>query len=121
MVQHTMTDRLSTTLAALADPTRRAILARLAAGEATVGELARPFAMSLPAVSKHLGVLERAGLIARGRSAQWRPCRLEPEPLREVADWIDRYRRFWDASLDRLDDYLREITAEDPDSEPKGD
>jgi DNA-binding transcriptional ArsR family regulator len=116
-----MADRLSTTLAALADPTRRAILARLAGGEATVGELARPFAMSLPAVSKHLGVLERAGLIARGRSAQWRPCRLEPEPLREVADWIERYRRFWDAGLDRLDDYLREITAEDPDSEPKGD
>jgi DNA-binding transcriptional ArsR family regulator len=115
-------DALGRTFQALADPTRRAILARLAGGEATVGELARPFAMSLPAVSKHLGVLERAGLIARGRSAQWRPCRLEPEPLREVADWIERYRRFWDASLDRLDDYLREITTEDAGaSEPKGD
>jgi DNA-binding transcriptional ArsR family regulator len=104
-----MPDRLSTTLSALADPTRRAILARLAGGEATVGELAQPFAMSLPAVSKHLKVLERAGLIARGRAAQWRPCRLEPEPLREVAGWVDDYRRFWDASLDRLGGYLRKI------------
>jgi DNA-binding transcriptional ArsR family regulator len=105
-------DRLSTTLAALADPTRRAILARLAGGEATVGELARPFAMSPPAISKHLKVLERAGLIARGRAAQWRPCRLQPGPLREVAGWIDDYRRFWEAGLDRLDDYLREITED---------
>ena len=111
-------DRLSTTLAALADPTRRAILARLAGGEATVGELARPFTMSLPAVSKHLKVLERAGLIARGRAAQWRPCRLEPAPLREVAGWIDDYRRFWEAGLDRLDDYLREITRRTPTRPP---
>jgi DNA-binding transcriptional ArsR family regulator len=102
-------DRLSTTFAALADPTRRAILARLAAGEATVTELAEPFAMSLPAVSKHLKVLERAGLIARGREAQWRPCRLEAEPLKDASDWLEHYRRFWEQSLDRLDDYLREI------------
>ena len=99
-------DRLSTTLSALADPTRRAILARLADGDATVGELAAPFAMSLPAVSRHLKVLERAGLIARGRNAQWRPCRLDPGPLRELAGWLDRYRRHWDASFDRLDAYL---------------
>jgi DNA-binding transcriptional ArsR family regulator len=111
-VQQVSTDRLSTTLSALADPTRRAILARLASGEATVTELARPFEMSLPAVSRHLKVLENAGLIARGRSAQWRPCRLEPEPLREVAGWIEAYRRFWDERLDRLDDYLRELQAE---------
>lgn len=100
-------DRLSTTLFALADPTRRAILARLALGEASVTELAEPFAMSLPAVSKHLKVLERAGLISRGRSAQWRPCRLEAGPLKDVASWLDHYRRFWDESLDRLEDYLR--------------
>lgn len=99
-------DHLSTTLAALADPTRRAILARLALGEASVGELAEPFAMSMPAVSKHLKVLERAGLITRGRTAQWRPCRLEAGPLRDVAGWLEEYRRFWDASLDRLDAYL---------------
>jgi DNA-binding transcriptional ArsR family regulator len=104
-------DRLSTTFAALSDPTRRAILARLASGEASVTELAEPFAMSLPAVSKHLKVLERAGLIARGREAQWRPCRLEAGPLKEVADWVERYRRFWDESFDRLDDYLRELQA----------
>ena len=104
-----MQDRLSTTLSALADPTRRAILARLAQGEATVGELAAPFEMSLPAVSRHLKVLEHAGLIARGRAAQWRPCRLEPEPLREVAGWLETYRRFWEASLDRLDDYLKDL------------
>jgi DNA-binding transcriptional ArsR family regulator len=102
-------DRLSTTFAALADPTRRAILARLAAGEASVTELAEPFAMSLPAVSKHLKVLERAGLIARGRERQWRPCRLEAGPLKDASDWLEHYRRFWEASLDRLDDYLREI------------
>jgi DNA-binding transcriptional ArsR family regulator len=104
-------DRLSATFAALADPTRRAILARLTAGEATVTELAEPFAMSLPAVSKHLKVLERAGLIARGREAQWRPCRLEADPLRDVADWLEGYRRFWEQSqerYDRLDDYLRQ-------------
>src|SRR6266508_6180828 len=99
-------DRLSTTLAAIADPTRRAILARLALGETSVTELAEPFAMSLPAVSKHLKVLERAGLIARGRTAQWRPCRLEATALKEVADWVERYRRFWEESLDRLDQYL---------------
>jgi DNA-binding transcriptional ArsR family regulator len=102
-------DHLSTTLSALADPTRRAILARLALGETSVSELAEPFEMSLPAVSKHLKVLERAGLIARGRSAQWRPCRLQGGPLRDVAGWVEQYRRFWDASFDRLDDYLQEL------------
>jgi DNA-binding transcriptional ArsR family regulator len=102
-------DRLSTTFAALADPTRRAILARLASGEASVKELAQPFEMSLPAVSKHLKVLERAGLIARGRMAQWRPCRLEASPLKDVADWVEHYRRFWEQSLDRLEDYLRAL------------
>ena len=102
-------DHLSITLAALADPTRRAILARLAAGDATVTELARPFAISLPAVSRHLKVLERAGLITRGREAQWRPCRLEAAPLREVADWVGRYRRHWDERFDRLDAYLAEV------------
>jgi DNA-binding transcriptional ArsR family regulator len=107
------TDRLSTTFAALADPTRRAILARLATGETSVTELAEPFAMSLPAVSKHLKVLERAGLIARGREAQWRPCRIEPGALRQVDDWLQRYRRFWDASLDRLDNYLIELQAKE--------
>jgi DNA-binding transcriptional ArsR family regulator len=109
----TMTgDQLSTTLAALADPTRRAILARLAARELSVTEIAEPFAMSLPAVSKHLKVLERAGLIARGRDAQWRPCRLEARPLKDVAEWVERYRRFWTESFDRLDDYLREMQKE---------
>jgi DNA-binding transcriptional ArsR family regulator len=108
-------DRLSTTLAALADPTRRAILARLADGEATVGELAAPFAMSLPAVSRHLKVLEHAGLIARGRNAQWRPCRLDPMPLRELAGWLDRYRRHWDESFDRLDAYLADLQKGNPD------
>src|SRR2546421_9970471 len=98
------TDRLDRVFAALADPTRRAILARLAASEASVTELARPFAMTLPAVSKHLRVLERAGLIARGRDAQWRPCRLEAGPLRDAADWMEPYRRFWDESFGRLDD-----------------
>lgn len=100
---------LDTTFAALADPTRRAILARLAGGEATVTELAEPFAMSLPAVSKHLKVLEHAGLIARGREAQWRPCRLEVGPLKEAADWIGGYRRFWEESFDRLDEYLQAL------------
>jgi DNA-binding transcriptional ArsR family regulator len=104
-------DPLSATFSALADPTRRAILARLAQGEATVKELAEPFDLSLPAVSKHLKVLQRAGLIEQGRQAQWRPCRLTPEPLRDVADWIGRYRRHWEASFDRLDDYLRELQA----------
>ena len=102
-------DHLNTTFAALADPTRRAILARLASGEASVTELAEPFAMSLPAISKHLKVLERAGLIARGREAQWRPCRLEAGPLKQAADWLEHYRRFWDQSLDRLEDYLRKL------------
>src|ERR1700729_2060454 len=107
------TDRLSTTFAALADPTRRAILARLALGETSVTELAEPFAMSLPAVSKHLKVLERAGLIARGREAQWRPCRIEPRALKHIDDWLEHYRRFFDASLDRLDDYLKTLQAKD--------
>jgi len=102
-------DRLSTTFAALADPTRRAILARLASGEASVTELAEPFDMSMPAISKHLKVLERAGLIARGREAQWRPCRLEAGPLKNVARWVEHYRRFWEQSFDRLDDYLVEL------------
>ncbi|HYU24587.1 MAG TPA: metalloregulator ArsR/SmtB family transcription factor [Thermoanaerobaculia bacterium] len=102
-------DQLSSTFAALADPTRRAILSRLAGGEAAVTELAEPFDMSLPAVSKHLKVLERAGLIARSRDAQWRPCHLEPAPLKEVADWVGHYRKFWEESFDRLDEYLREL------------
>jgi DNA-binding transcriptional ArsR family regulator len=102
-------DPLSATFAALADPTRRAILARLTEGAATVKELSAPFAMSGPAVSKHLRVLERAGLISRGRQAQWRPCRLEARPLQEVAEWAEDYRRFWDASYDRLDDYLQQL------------
>lgn len=104
-------DRLSATFSALADPTRRAILARLASGEAPVTELARPFEMSLPAISKHLKVLERAGLIERGRDAQWRPCRLRAEPLKDAADWLDHYRRFWEESLDRLEAYLRDLQA----------
>ena len=102
-------DQLSTTFAALADPTRRAILARLATGERSVTELAEPFEMSMPAVSKHLRVLERAGLIARGREAQWRPCRIEAGPLKDVAAWAERYRHIWEARLDRLDDYLKEL------------
>jgi DNA-binding transcriptional ArsR family regulator len=107
----TTPDHLSSTFAALADPTRRAILARLSAGEASVTELAEPFTMSLPAVSKHLKVLERAGLIRRGREAQWRPCRIEAGPLRDAADWLERYRRFWDQSLGRLEGYLDELQA----------
>jgi DNA-binding transcriptional ArsR family regulator len=102
-------DPLSTTLSALADPTRRAILARLTLGETSVTELAEPFQMSLPAISKHLKVLERAGLIARGREAQWRPCRLEAAPMRELAAWLEAYRKFWEASLDRLDTYLTQL------------
>jgi DNA-binding transcriptional ArsR family regulator len=102
-------DQLSTTFAALADPTRRAILARLVSGACSVTELAEPFDMSMPAVSKHLRVLERAGLIARGREAQWRPCRLEAAPLKEVAEWAERYRHIWEARFDRLDDYLQEL------------
>jgi DNA-binding transcriptional ArsR family regulator len=102
-------DRLSATFAALADPTRRAILSRLALGEASVTELAKPFAMSLPAISKHLKMLERAGLITRGREAQWRPCRLEVQPLKDAADWLEQYRRFWEQSFDRLEAYLPEL------------
>jgi DNA-binding transcriptional ArsR family regulator len=105
---------LDATFFALADPTRRAILARLARGETTVQELAEPFAMSLPAVSRHLKVLERAGLIARSREAQWRPCRIEPRALKDVDDWLDRYRRFFDESFDRLDDYLKTLQAKGP-------
>ena len=109
----TQSDQLSTTFAALADPTRRAILARLAKGEATVTELAAPFDLSLPAISKHLKVLQRAGLIEQGRQAQWRPCRLKPEPLRDVADWIGQYRRYWEESLERLGEYLRELQEQE--------
>jgi DNA-binding transcriptional ArsR family regulator len=119
-------DQLSRIFAALADPTRRAILARLAHGEASVTELAEPFDMSLPAVSKHLKVLEQAGLISRGRDAQWRPCRLEPGPLKEAADWIEQYHQLWGERFDRLDEYLRELQRdhgpkperEDHDREP---
>jgi DNA-binding transcriptional ArsR family regulator len=106
-------DRLSTTFAALADPTRRAILARLARGEASVKELAEPFDMSLPAVSKHLKVLENARLITRGRDAQWRPCQLDAAPLEDAAGWIEHYRQFWDARLDRLEDYLRALRSKE--------
>jgi DNA-binding transcriptional ArsR family regulator len=106
-------DQLSTTFAALADPTRRAILARLASGEASVQELAEPFDISLPAVSRHLKVLATAGLIARGRDAQWRPCRLEAAPLKDVSNWVEEYRRFWEQSLDRLDDYLKKLQAKE--------
>ncbi|MEA2546881.1 MAG: hypothetical protein QOI09_2154 [Chloroflexota bacterium] len=107
------TDPLTATFSALADPTRRAILARLAGGEATVTELAEPFRMSLPGVSKHLKVLETAGLIVKGRDAQWRPCRLEGRPLRDVAAWMETYRRFWDESFERLDDYLQELQSKE--------
>jgi DNA-binding transcriptional ArsR family regulator len=107
-----MNNSISSTFAALADPTRRAILARLALGETSVTELAEPFAMSMPAVSKHLRVLERAGLIARGREAQWRPCKLKAEPLRQAAGWLDEYRRFWEESFDRLEEYLQRVQAE---------
>ena len=107
------TDPHSSTFAALADPTRRAILARLASGETSVTELTEPFAMSMPAISKHLKVLERAGLIARGRDAQRRPCRIAASPLKDVADWVERYRRFWDESFDRLDDYLHELKRQE--------
>jgi DNA-binding transcriptional ArsR family regulator len=110
-------DRLSATFSSLADPTRRAILARLALGEASVTELAEPFAMSMPAISKHLKVLERAGLVARGRDAQWRPCRLKAAPLKDAVDWLEHYRQFWDESFDRLDDYLRKLQAEDSQAE----
>ncbi|WP_036263800.1 ArsR/SmtB family transcription factor [Methylocapsa aurea] len=111
-----MPDPLSMTLSALADPTRRAILARLVQGEATVGELAAPFSISQPAISKHLKVLERAGLISRGREAQWRPCRLEAAPLQDLAGWLENYRRFWEESFDRLDAYLKDLQKGDPDA-----
>jgi DNA-binding transcriptional ArsR family regulator len=112
---------LDATFSALADPTRRAILARLARGETSVMELAKPFAMSLPAVSKHLKVLEHAGLITRSREAQWRPCRIEPRALKEVDDWLEHYRRFYDESFDRLDDYLKKLQAKEQSAkEPKG-
>src|SRR5580658_317691 len=114
-----ISDHLSTTFAALADPTRRAILARLVSGGASVTELAEPFDMSLPAISKHLKVLERAGLIARGREAQWRPCRLEAGPLKGVADWAEEFRRFWEGSFDRLDEYLRELKSRESKSKEK--
>lgn len=111
-------DRLSPVFAALADPTRRAILARLAAGETSVKELSEPFEMSAPAISKHLKVLEKAGLITRGREAQWRPARLEAGPLKDIADWVEEYRRFWEQSFDRLDDYLRELQAKGASTKP---
>src|SRR5271163_4739935 len=110
----TRADQLSATFSALADPTRRAILAKLSSGEASVTELAEPFRMSLPAVSKHLKVLERAGLIVRSREAQWRPCRLKAHSLKRAVDWLEQYRRFWEQSLDRLDDYLQELQREEP-------
>jgi DNA-binding transcriptional ArsR family regulator len=116
----TTTDPLSTTFAALADPTRRAMLARLAKGEATVTELAAPFDLSLPAISKHLKVLQKAGLIEQGRQAQWRPCRLSPEPLRHVADWVGQYKRHWEDSFERLDAYLREVGVDDGNQERQG-
>ena len=112
-------DRLSSTFAALADPTRRAILARLASGEKSVNELAEPFEMSLPAVSKHLKVLETAGLISRGREAQWRPCKLEAGPLKDISNWVERYRKFWEESFDRLDVYLRELQAKEKEKKGK--
>jgi DNA-binding transcriptional ArsR family regulator len=114
-------NHLDATFAALADPTRRAILARLSKGAASVGQLAEPFQMTLPAVSKHLKVLERAGLISRSRDAQWRPCRLEAGPLKEANDWIDQYRQFWEERFDRLDEFLRDLQGEDaPHQAPKG-
>ncbi|MGJ4856872.1 ArsR/SmtB family transcription factor [Labrys sp. KB_33_2] len=116
-----MPDHLSDTFSALADPTRRAILARLARGEATVMQLSEPFTLTQPAISKHLKVLEKAGLISRGRTAQWRPCRLEAEPLRQAFDWVQHYRRFWDESFDRLDDYLAELQARGNNKDDKHD
>ena len=113
-------DHLSTTFAALADPTRRAILARLASGEASVGELAAPFDMSLPAISKHLKVLENAGLIARGREAQWRPCQLSAGPLKDVSEWLEQYRPFWEQSFERLEKYLHEIQKKEKKHGRKG-
>jgi DNA-binding transcriptional ArsR family regulator len=117
MATDTLAGQLDTTFAALSDPTRRAIVKRLADGEASVTELAAPFAMSLPAVSKHLKVLEKAGLISRGRRAQWRPCRLEPEPLKEASDWLQEYRRLWEERLDRLDEYLQTLQGKEQNDE----
>lgn len=114
-------DSISATFAALSDPTRRAILERLSAGEASVTELAAPFEMSLPAITKHLKVLERAGLISRSRDAQWRPCKLEAKPLQDASDWIERYREFWEESFDRLEDYLKELQSEPKNEEKKDD
>lgn len=110
-------EQLSLTFAALADPTRRAILAHLAKGEASVSELAKPFKMSLPAISKHIKVLERAGLIVRGREAQWRPCQIQAQPLKEAADWIEQYRQLWEQRLSRLDDYLQELQTQEEQDE----
>jgi len=112
------TDQLSETFSALADPTRRAILARLTTGETSVTELAQPFDMTLPAITKHLKVLERAGLIARSRQRQWRPCRLKAAPLKDVSEWLERYRQHWEKSFDRLDDYLRELQSKEKNDEP---
>lgn len=112
-------DALSSKFAALSDPTRRAILARLVQGETSVTALAEPFAMSMPAISKHLKVLEHAGLVTRGRAAQWRPCRIEPAALKEVDDWLDDYRRFWEAGLDRLETYLGTLQVQDTASSPR--
>ena len=117
MVTYVLEGQLDKTFAALSDPTRRAIVERLADGEASVTELAAPFTMSLPAVSKHLKVLEKAGLISRGRRAQWRPCRLEPEPLKEASDWLEEYRRLWEERLDRLDEYLRTLQGKEQDDD----
>jgi DNA-binding transcriptional ArsR family regulator len=120
-VNYMNADPLSATFAALADPTRRAILARLSLGETSVKELAEPFEMSLPAVTKHLKVLQRAGLISQGRQAQWRPCKLEAAPLKDVADWVEQYRQMWEQRLDRLEDYLRELQMQNVAQQAKGD
>ena len=114
-----MHDQMSSTFSALADPTRRAILARLALGETSVTDLASPFEMSMPAISRHLKVLEKAGLISRGREAQWRPCKLKAEPLKQAADWLDEYRQFWEQSFDRLDEYLKSMQEKEKNRTPK--
>jgi DNA-binding transcriptional ArsR family regulator len=114
-----MNDQITSTFSALADPTRRAILARLALGETSVTELAEPFEMSMPAISRHLKVLEKAGLISRGREAQWRPCKLKAEPLKQAADWLEEYRQFWEQSFDRLDEYLKTMQEKEKSRGPK--
>jgi DNA-binding transcriptional ArsR family regulator len=119
IVNNNMSDHISSTFAALADPTRRAILARLALGETSVTELAEPFEMSMPAISRHLKVLEKAGLISRGREAQWRPCKLKAEPLKRAADWLEEYRQFWEQSFDRLDEYLKTMQEKEKGGGPK--